>query len=160
MIIFLNASINSGKSTIAKMLANSIPNVALVEIDALRSMIDWMPIDKAIPINLQNTVSLIKNFTSHDINVIVPYPLSEQNYDYMMSELKDIDTKIYTFTLSPKLDKVITNRGNRELNNSEVERIKYHYDIGIHNPSFGKIIDNTEQTSEEIAKIILSKINK
>lgn len=44
MIIFLNGSINSGKSTVAKILANNISDVALVEIDALRFMIDWMPI--------------------------------------------------------------------------------------------------------------------
>jgi hypothetical protein len=159
MIIFLNGSINSGKSTLANILASSISNVALVEIDALRSMIDWMPIDKAIPINLQNTVSLIKNYCMNNLNVIVPYPLSKQNYDYMINELKDIDTKIYTFTLSPKLEKVITNRGNRELNNSEVERIKYHYNIGVHNPSFGEIIDNTKQTPEETSQFILNKIN-
>ena len=159
MIIFLNGSINSGKSTVANILANSIPNVALVEIDVLRSMIDWIPIDKAIPINLQNTVSLIKNYCMNNLNVIVPYPLSKHNYDYLINELKDIDTKIYTFTLSPKLEKVITNRGSRELNNGEVERIKYHYDIGINNPSFGEIIDNTEQAPEETSQIILNKIN-
>lgn len=159
MIIFLNGSINSGKSTVANILASSIPNVALVEIDVLRSMIDWMPIDKAIPINLQNTISLIKNYCMNNLNVIVPYPLSKHNYDYLINELKDINTKIYTFTLSPKLGKVITNRGSRELNNGEVERIKYHYDIGIHNPSFGEIIDNTEQTPEETSQIILNKIN-
>ncbi len=159
MIIFLNGSINSGKSTVANILANSIPNVALVEIDVLRSMIDWMPIDRAIPINLQNTVSLIKNYHGNNLNIIIPYPLSKNNYDYMIDELKDINTKIYTFTLSPKLEKVIINRGNRELSNGEIERIKYHYDIGIHNPSFGEIIDNTEQTPEETSKIILDKIN-
>ena len=44
MIIFLNGSINSGKSTIAKLLVKAMPNAAIVEIDALREMINWMPI--------------------------------------------------------------------------------------------------------------------
>ena len=158
MIIFLSGSINSGKSTVAKILATNITNVALLEIDALRSMIEWMPIEQAVSINLQNTISLVKNYCENNLNVIVPYPLSKQNYDHIIGELKNVDTDIYIFTLSPELEKIITNRGSRKLNNAEIERIKYHYNIGINNPSFGEIIDNTRQTPEETSEIILNKI--
>ena len=65
---------------------------------------------------------------------------------------------MYFFTLAPKLETILTNRGSRELNDLERERIKHHYDIGIHNPSFGIIIDNTNQTPEETTKDILAKI--
>ncbi len=159
MIIFLNGSINSGKSTVANILAEKISNIALLEIDTLRQMINWMPINQAVPINLENAVSLIKNFSNKGLNVIVPYPLSEKNHDFIMNELKDIDTKIFVFTLSPKLEKVLTNRGSRELDSWEIERIKYHYDVGIHNPKFGEIIDNGDQNPEETANYILSKIS-
>ncbi len=158
MIIFLNGSINAGKSTVAKILAKNIPKVALVEIDVLREMIDWMPIDEAVPVNILNAVSVIKNFVKSGLNVIVPYPLSQKNYDFVMSELKEIDSKIYVFTLSPKIEKTLTNRGTRDLSESERGRIKYHYDIGIHSPSFGEIIDNSEQAPEETAEYILNKI--
>jgi len=66
---------------------------------------------------------------------------------------------IYFFTLAPNIEKVITNRGSRELEDSEVERIKYHYNIGIHSPSFGEIIDNSNQTPEETVKCILTKLS-
>ena len=158
MIIFLNGSINSGKSTVAKLLVKELPKTALLEIDAFHEMIEWMPIDEAVPLNLQNAISVIKNFVSKDLNVIVPYPMSQKNYDYMMESLKGLDTKISVFTLAPKIEKTLTNRGNRELTDWEIERIKHHYDIGIHSPGFGEIIDNTEQTSEETAKTILNKI--
>jgi hypothetical protein len=75
-----------------------------------------------------------------------------------MDGLKDLDEKIFVFTLAPKLDKVLTNRGARELDDAERERIKHHYNIGIANPTFGEIIDNSEQTPEETAKFILNKI--
>lgn len=39
MIIFINGSINSGKTTVAKILAREFSNIALVEIDSLREMI-------------------------------------------------------------------------------------------------------------------------
>ncbi len=158
MIIFLNGSINSGKSTVGKLLAKELTNSALVEIDTFHEMIEWMPITEAIPLNLENAVSVISNFVKNDMNVIVPYPLSQKNYDYMIDNLKDLGKKMYVFTLDPKLDNAVTNRGTRELNDWERERIKHHYDIGIHKPSFGEIIDNSNQTPEETAKLILSKI--
>lgn len=158
MIIFLNGSINSGKSTVSKLLAKELPNVALVEIDTLREMIAWMPIDEAVPINLENAVSVVSNFAKRDMNVIVPYPLSEKNYQYIINGLKDLDVEIHTFTLAPKLEVTQSNRGERDITQQEQDRIKHHYNIGIHSPSFGVVVDNTNQTPEETARYILKKI--
>ena len=160
MIIFINGSINSGKSTVSKILAKELPNIALIEIDVLREMIDWMPLEKSILINLDNSISLIENFSRKGLDVIVVYPLSQKNYEYITSKIKDLNEKIYCFTLAPKLEKALSNRGTRDLNELETERIKHHYDIVIHTPSFGEIIDNSEQSPEETAKIILDKIKK
>ena len=158
MIIFINGSINSGKSTVTKLLAKEFPNTALIEIDVLREMIEWMPLEEAIPLNLENALTLIRNFIARDLNVIVPYPLSQKNYDYFVTGLKDLDVEIHVLTLAPKLEKTLTNRGSRELTDWERQRIKHHYDIGIHEPNFGEIIDNTNQTPEETVELILKKI--
>lgn len=160
MIILINGSINSGKSTVAQLLAKNLKNSALLEIDSLRQMIDWMPLDQAIPLNLENAVSVIRNFSGRGLNVIVPYPLSQENYDYLSAHLKDLGIPIMVFTLAPTLDKALTNRGERELNDLERERIKRHYNIGIPHPTFGEIIDNSEQAPEETAGDILNKINE
>lgn len=160
MIIFLSGSINSGKSTVAKLLLEKLSNTALLEIDALREMINWMPIDQAIPINLENAISVIRNFTNHNLHVIIPYPLSQKNYDYVIDKLKNLATEIHVFTLAPKLEKAPTNRGGRELEESEKDRIKYHYEIGIHNPKFGEVIDNSSQDPKETVQIILESINE
>lgn len=158
MILFLNGSINAGKSTVAKLLAKELSNTALVEIDAFHEMISWMPIGESVPLNLGNAVSVIRNFVKGNLNVIVPYPLSQKNYDFMMKNLKDLDADIHIFTLAPQLERVLINRGTRELIDWEKERIKHHYTIGIPNPTFGEIIDNTEQTPEETSKYILARI--
>lgn len=158
MIIFLNGSINAGKSTIAKLLVKELPHTALVEIDVLRDMIEWMPLGESIPLNLENALSLIRNFTRRGLNVVIPYPLSQKNYDYMITGLKDLNAAIHVFTLAPNLEKALINRGSRELDDQEKERIKYHYSIGIPSPSFGEIIDNSNQGPEETTKYILSKI--
>ena len=158
MIIFINGSINSGKSTVAKILADKINKTALVEIDKLREFISWMPLEDAVPINLGNALSVIKNFINKNINVIVPYPLSKNNYEFFMDGLKDYKDKIYIFTLNPKLEVALKNRGLREISEEEKKRIKYHYSIGIPNPDFGVIIDNSDQTPEESAEKILKAV--
>lgn len=158
MIIFINGSINSGKSTISKLLSQKIEKPAVVEIDSLSEFIEWMPIEESVPINLENAVAVIRNFTNRNFNVIVPYPLSQKNYDYMVKKLKDVDEKIFVFTLNPKLEIILKNRGERELDDWERQRIEYHYAKGINNPSFGVIIDNTNQTVEETTNIIFDKL--
>jgi hypothetical protein len=158
MIIFINGSINSGKSTVSDALVKKLPNTALIEIDSLRDMIGWMPLMESIPINLENAVSVIRNFVKRNLNVIVAYPLSQKNYDYLVENLKDLNSKIYAFTLSPKLEKVLTNRGTRNLTDWEKGRIPQQYEKGIHNPSFGKIIDTSEQTVEETVGVILEAL--
>lgn len=160
MIIFINGSINSGKSTVAKLLADRLGQVALIEVDSLRAFIEWMPLDQAVSINLNNAVSIIKNFIKNNINVIIPYPLSNQNYQYIMKELEEFKNIIYVFTLSPKLEIVLKNRGARELSDLEKERIKYHYSIGIQNPDFGVILDNSSETPDEIVEKIFKIVSE
>ena len=158
MIIFINGSINAGKSTIAKILASKITNTTNVEIDTLHEYINWLEIDKAVPINLENAVLVINNFAKHGYNVVVPYPLSQRNYEYLKKELRD--NKLFFFTLSPEIEKVQNDTNDRKLTQWERDRIQYHYNIGISNPAFGKIIDNTNQTPEETAREIISLIPK
>jgi len=158
MIIFINGSINAGKSTVAKLLANKIPDTANVEIDSLRDFIHWLEIDKAVPINLENAVLVINNFAKHGYNVVVPYPLSQKNYDYLKKELGA--NELYFFTLSPDIKKAQNDTNDRKLTQWERDRIQHHYDIGISKPAFGKIIDNTNQTPEETAEEIISLIPK
>ena len=156
MILFINGSINSGKTTVAKMLTEKIPNTAHIEIDSLREFIHWLEIDKAVPINLENAILLIRNFVKHGYNVVVPYPLSESNYEYIIQELHDYSEQLHFFTLAPDIRKAQTSTKERKISQWEYDRIQHHYDIGIPSPSFGRIINNTSQTPKETVDEILS----
>jgi hypothetical protein len=154
MIIFINGSINSGKTTIAKLLKNKIPKTAHIEVDDLRALIDWIPLEESLPISLQNTAAIINNLTANNINVIVSYPMDKNDYGAVFNSLKG-KHDIHFFTLNPKLEVALSNRGEREMTEWEIERIKYHYKAGINKPGFGINIDNSTQTPEEtVAKII------
>jgi len=160
MIIFINGSINAGKTTVAKILAKKIRNTANVEIDSLHGFIDWLEIDKAVPINLENAMLIIDNFAEHGYNVVVPYPLSRKNYRYIKDQLRNYADELYFFTLAPDIKKAQTDTKERKLTRWEHDRIQHHYDTGISKPSFGKIIDNTKQTPEETVNEILAYLPK
>ncbi len=160
MIIWLNGSINSGKSTIAKMLAKKIDNPAVIEPDKFHEFIAWMDISEAVPLILKNTVCVTKNFVEKDLNVIISYPLSEKNYTYINPQFEKMNVQVKYFTLAPKIKEALRNRGDRKLNDWEKQRIKYHYKIKIHKPNFGEIIDNSKQNSEETTQEILDKLKK
>lgn len=160
MIVFINGSIHAGKSTIAKLLSEKLPRCANIEIDELRNFISSTPLEESIPLNLQNTISLIKNFVAQDFNVVVPYPLSQKNYEYVSEQLNGIDTEIFFITLAPNIEKALTDSDNRTLDDWERERIKHHYKKGIPSPNFGTIIDSTDDTPAETLKKVLSVIEK
>lgn len=156
MIIFINGSINAGKTTVAKILAKNVPKCARVEIDRLHEFIDWLEIDQAVPINLENAALIISNFVRRGYNVVVPYPLSQKDYEYMTKKLSDFAGQLYFFTLAPKMKKVQADTKVRKISPWEHERIRHHYNSGITSPTFSKIIDNTHQTPEQTADEILS----
>lgn len=157
MIIIINGSINSGKSTVAKLLAAKLTNTAHIEVDKLREFVDFIPLtSELIELNLQNTAAVCRNFIDYGLDVIITYPLSKDNFELLLSAIDMPKQKIVTITLSPRLERALTNRGTRELDDWEVERIKHHYKIGINNPEYESfVIDNSDQTPEETtAKII------
>ena len=155
MILWLNGSINSGKTTVAKILSKELNNTAYIEIDVFHEFIHWKPIQESVQLNIKNAIGVIKNFLDEDIDVIVSYPLSQKNYQFVMAELDQYKDQLHVVTLAPTLADALTNRGTRELDEWEVERIKHHYEIGIPSPSFGDVIDNSGQTPDETAKAVL-----
>jgi len=159
MIIFISGTITSGKSTIANLLQKEMPNTVVIEPDKLRDFMRWMPLEEFIPINLENISSLVKNFVKNDLNVVIPNPLSQKNYDFFIENLKNLNTEIYVFTLIPDEKELLKSNRGYKLNNWEKERIKYHKKIGLTNPKFGIKIYSTNQTPEETTEEILKLIN-
>lgn len=148
---------NAGKTTVAKILVSKIPRCAHIE--KLRQFIEWMPIEESKAYNIQNIISLTRNFiTIGNLNVVISYPMSSEKFAQFKEAVKDLNTEVFAFTLAPRLELVTTNRGTRELKEWEVEQIKKTYADNFHQPDYGVIIDNSEQTPEETAHSIASQI--
>lgn len=156
MIIFINGNLNSGKSTVSKLLAEKIGNCAIVEIDHLRSFISWMSIEDAVPLNWENAICVIQNFVKRGLHVIVPYPLNQQYYEFVQKELAHLEIPKYFITLAPNIDVLLTNRGARELFQEDIDRIKILYDRGIDNSSFAHKIDNSNSTPDQTLSEVMA----
>jgi hypothetical protein len=158
MIIYLNGSINSGKSTVAKLLISRISNTVHIEVDHLRNFAGCLALEEAIPFCLEDAITLTKRWVKRGFNVVVSWPISEQNHLRFVQALAETDSPFYTFTLSPQLDIVLSNRGRRMLTKWECNRIAHLHAIGIHNPSFGVVIDNSNQSPKETTDEIVTAV--
>jgi hypothetical protein len=139
MVIYLNGSINAGKTTVANLLAEMIPCAVLIEIDDLPAP-RKMPLELSIKPLLRDAADLARNWHQRGFPPIVVWPISQEDLAEFTARLGSAGASVLTITLAPKCEIAMTNRGNRELTDWERERIQYHYSIGIHRPSFGKIV--------------------
>lgn len=154
-VILVNGSINAGKSTVSRELCRLRPRMAHVEVDDLRGFIGWMPLVESIPLNLKNAAAVGRNFLEYGLDIVISYPLNRDDYEYLVSALKPYP--VYSVTLMPPLSVAQTNRGGRELESGEVERIAVMYQDGV--PEFETmLIDNSETTPAETASLILQSI--
>ena len=155
MLIVLNGSINAGKTTTSKMLCQLLPRTAHVEVDALRDFIAWMPLEESIPINLATAVAVTKVFLQHGLNVVFSYPLRAVDHTWLSQQF---DVPIHFVTLRPPMSISQQQRGARLLSDWEVSRIAYHYQTAGANPDLGMVIDNSQMTPEQTARLILEHV--
>ena len=158
MIVYINGSINAGKSTVAALLARTMPKMINIEVDALRDFAQCLTLEEAIPFCVEDTARLTRSWAERGFDVVIGWPISEPTYRRFLHLLGDCPAPVFTFTLAPRLEVALTNRGQRELTEWEYHRIQYHYARGIAAPSFGIVIDNSDQTPEQTVQEIIKAI--
>ncbi len=158
MIIFLSGSINSGKTTIARILVQKIPDCVNLEVDNICELVNHIDRKDIEVLILENIVSLIFDYIKHDLNVVVNYTFGDTTFEFVKKQLAALHQDIYLFTLNPTLEVALSKRGEEKKETFDKERIKYHYKLGINNLKSSISIDNSHQIPEETAKEVLSKI--
>jgi shikimate kinase len=160
VIIILNGPMNSGKSTIAKLLVQKIPNTVNLEVDTVIQFLDHLETVDVEKIIWENVLALTQNYIEHNLSVVISYVFGEVKATALIEKLKKIDSKVYLFTLNPDQKITLTNRGTREINDQEKERINLHYSQGINTSINGTVLDNSNQTPSETLELILNQINR
>lgn len=157
MLIFISGSINSGKTTTAKALAEKL-GAALVNVDDLNDQIPNFNLATDLDKSMDLAIQTINRLAGEGKDVVANYVVRTEDYVRLKTEIKTQPQIIVT--LAPRIEVAQSKRGDRELTAWEVSRIKYHYDTGIASPKFGYIIDNSELTIAETVDEILKLIAK
>lgn len=159
LIININGPINSGKTTVSTILAEQVNNSLFIEVDELISDEESQNIDLKTgwALRLEKLDKLLdQHILDNQYDVIIfAYPASEKNFKRWEALIAGrVDFEV--ITLAPNKELCLTNRGERELNNWEKQRINEMYQEGYSSPVFpSKIIDNSSQTpSETVTEII------
>ena len=157
MLVFISGSINSGKTTTSKLLAQKL-GTKYINVDDLNDRIPNFNLATDLDKSMDLAIAEINDYLAKGNDVVANYVVRETDWHRLQKEVNTPD--IYVVTLSPRLEVAQGKRGDRALTEWEIERIKYHYDTGIASPAFGHVIDNSDISAEETAGEILKIINK
>ena len=165
-IININGPINSGKTTISKLLQEKLPQSLFIEVDDLLSDDEQVKLkltrEQGWAERLKRLDAIIvqeKNLQRYE-NIIFAYPMTDKTY-HQWKLWEDENTKFINITLAPNIDICLQNRGTRKLTEGEKARIRQMYQEGYHCSKFADlIIDNSIQTPQETLQKILVFLRK
>ena len=160
LILNINGPMNAGKTTVSKILVNLLPKTVFIEVDELMSDEEqkkkelslqqgWQERHKRLNQKLRN----LKETHMYE-TILFAYPIADKTYQDWKA-MEDNQTQFLNITLAPSLEKCLKNRGTRELNDWECNRIRQMYEEGYQNCPYSDFIINNEcQTPIETAEII------
>lgn len=160
LILNINGPMNAGKSTVSKILVEKLQKATFIEVDELLSDAEQTALGLSLEEGwrerhkrLNEKLSALKASREYE-TVIFAYPIAEKSYCDWMA-MTDEATRFINITLAPSLDECLRNRGTRELDDWERNRIRQMYDEGYqHRPYADFIINNGPLTPDETADII------
>ena len=166
LILNINGPMNSGKSTVSKILLKLLSNATFIEVDELMSDEEqeklrlslqqgWLERHKRLNQKLQD----LKESREYEV-AIFAYPIADNTYQDWKA-MEDDKTKFMNITLSPSLEECLKNRGTRALNDWERNRIKEMYEEGYQNRPYSDfVVNNDDKTPTETANIIKDFVEK
>ena len=152
MLVFISGSINSGKTTTSRALAKKL-RAAFVNVDDLNDTIPNFNLATDLDKSMDLAIQTINSHTKNGKNVVANYVVRQKDFDRFEKEIKAQPQIV--ITLAPRLEVAQSKRGDRQLTEWEIARIRHHYDTGVASPGFGYIIDNSDLTIDETVDKIL-----
>ena len=152
MLIFISGSINSGKTTTSKLIAERL-GWTYINVDDLTDKVVGFNIYSHLDLAMDLAIEAINAATGAGYNVVANFVIRKEDFERFEHE---IHTQPQVFiTLSPGLNVAQSQRGDRVLTEWEIKRIKAHHDEGIAAPEYGHIIDNSSLTTDETVDKIM-----
>lgn len=165
-IITINGAANTGKTTVSQRLTQIRPMTVSIELDSRcvgritrhlpQSTKDYV-LQKYGNTILDDCATLAINWIDRECDVIFPGPIWRDGFkDFKRlidTKLGERQVEYHCFNLKPPLEVALQNRGTRILTEAEKQEINKAYDW-LYEPSYGIIIDNQNQTSEQTTALI------
>ncbi len=160
-MLFINGNMNSGKTTIGKLLEEKVSNSVFIDVDYIIKNYSFYEDSLTFPeyaeLRFNKMLDYIKNIKDNKF-----YIFGYLFFEYRYKKLIDLlgENKFLFVTLSPPLDFLLKNKETRELKNIEKSKIEAFHKLGIHNfPNHGVSIDNSsyspQETADRIKKMLL-----
>lgn len=159
-LISISGSVHSGKTTVSRLIAAKMPNALYLDGDMITAaMGENYPveasIDDLLPDVHEQIIKIIAASLKRGLDIIVDYPFDDKDRNEIVACLAGIDFQVKWFLLRPDISKVLSGSASRpELNEWEVDRIKYHYQSTLMETLLAKVIDSTNQTPDETLREI------
>lgn len=149
--MIINGPINSGKSTVAKLLAILFPAGIYLEGDDLVIQQD-LSFELWIETTVKRAVEQAITFVQQNKLPIIAFPLRKEDWSMISSLCKIHEITPVCITLAPNLEVALSMRKDRMLQAEEKKRIKEMYNEGYHSREFSAlIIQNNHESPEETA---------
>lgn len=138
-IIYVNGVINSGKSTIARMLSEAIPSGVYLDGDDLIER-NEKPFEQRVSKVVEVATEQACALAILGKNVCVAYPLRDEDWKVISQICGQKGVEVKVVTLAPSKRTTISNRGDRNLSESELKRISQMFIEGYQARSFSHLI--------------------
>jgi cytidylate kinase len=157
MLIFISGSINAGKTTTSRLLAEKL-GWPLINVDDLTDKVDGFDIYSHLDLAMDLAIEAINKAAAGNKNVVANFVIRKEDYPRLEHEIQ-ASPQIF-ITLNPGLATAQSQRGDRVLTDWEIKRIKAHHDDGIASPEYGYVIDNSKLTIAETVDEIISIVTE
>jgi len=153
-VLFINGPINSGKSTVGKILSTQIKDAVYLEGDEVVSKKDLSLPQWIVATVMTSTLKACE--LAHEAKLpIIAFPLRDNDWKVISKLCEHAGVKPICVTLDPGLEISLSKRSDRELNSSEKERIQEMYKEGYHQRSFSSLtLDNSSETAQDTSQKI------
>ena len=160
LVIVINGTINSGKSTVGQGLAGRLPHTRFIEGDD-HGVASSAPFEQMLDLAIGRLARRIRDTREH---LVIAYPLRMQDYERRASASVAAGHRLMVVTLAPPLQVALGQRGDRVLGEDERRRIVHMYEEGYHNRPFTDVMvtgdppisDVIERLAGEVARVLSS----
>ncbi len=155
VVVCINGSINSGKSTIARLLADRLPGARFVEGDDHDG--HDLPFEEMIAHAVQRLATIVAEGRE---TLVIAYPLRETEFAILRDAAASRDLQLVVVTLAPPLEVVLVQRGARLLDDGERARIREMYGEGYHQRPFSDLIIGGTPDPNSIVAAIIERVER